>query len=348
MRLSIALPVVDLPHPLSPTSASVSPGVELEAHPLDRQRRRLAAAEPAPPNGQGDLEVANEQDRLARRRVQRRGGHARRPVRACDGAESRHRLQQLARVAASRGRSKMSTASPPRRAGPLEQRDAVGHLGDDAHVVGDEENGGAELRCKFAHQLEDLRLDGDVEGGRRLVGDQHLRAAARARSRSSRAGACRRKVRADIAPGAAPARRYARRPARAGVRLRAFAARRVMRADRLGQLRARPSGPGLSEVIGSWKIMAISPPRTRRISRSLKRREVAAREPDRSRRCSAPRLGQEAHDRQRRHRLAGAGLAGDAQRLAAARIEEDVVDDRAPALRRARRRWKGRGSRGPV
>ena len=40
------------------------------------------------------------------------------------------------------------------------------------------------LALQVAHQLEDLRLDGDVERRGRLVGDQQLRARSRAPSRS--------------------------------------------------------------------------------------------------------------------------------------------------------------------
>ena len=54
--------------------------------------------------------------------------------------------------------------------------DPVGVLRDDAQVVRDEQDGRAGF-LQLAHQLEDLRLDGHVEGGRRLVGDQHLRVA---------------------------------------------------------------------------------------------------------------------------------------------------------------------------
>ena len=52
--------------------------------------------------------------------------------------------------------------------------DAVGHLRHHAHVVGDEDDGGAGLLLQVAHQLQDLRLDGAVERGGRLVGDQDL------------------------------------------------------------------------------------------------------------------------------------------------------------------------------
>ena len=69
--------------------------------------------------------------------------------------------------------------------------DLVDHLRDHAEVVGDQEDRHPELLAQVLHQLEDLRLHGDVERGGRLVGDQELGVAARAPSRSSRAGACR-------------------------------------------------------------------------------------------------------------------------------------------------------------
>ena len=54
---------------------------------------------------------------------------------------------------------------------------AVGDVGDDAEVVRDQDDRGAEPLADVAHQVEDPRLDRDVERRRRLVGDQHLRVA---------------------------------------------------------------------------------------------------------------------------------------------------------------------------
>jgi hypothetical protein len=48
-------------------------------------------------------------------------------------------------------------------------------FGDDAEVVGDEDDGGAHVRAQGAQQVKDLGLDGDVEGGGGLVGDEELR-----------------------------------------------------------------------------------------------------------------------------------------------------------------------------
>ena len=52
--------------------------------------------------------------------------------------------------------------------------DPVAHLGDHAEVVGDEDDRRPGLVAQVPHQVEDLRLDRDVEGGRRLVGDEQL------------------------------------------------------------------------------------------------------------------------------------------------------------------------------
>ena len=56
----------------------------------------------------------------------------------------------------------------------LHDVDALGHLADDAEVVGDEQHGHAHLALQLLQQLEDLRLDGHVERRRRLVGDQQV------------------------------------------------------------------------------------------------------------------------------------------------------------------------------
>src|SRR5580698_2318075 len=50
-------------------------------------------------------------------------------------------------------------------------------LRDDADVVGDEDNAHAEVAAELAEERENLVLDGDVEGGGRLVGEDQLRRA---------------------------------------------------------------------------------------------------------------------------------------------------------------------------
>ncbi len=60
-------------------------------------------------------------------------------------------------------------------AAEIHDDDVVRHFGDDAHVVGDEDDGEATLLLQPAQEVEDLRLSGDVERRRRLVGDQDAR-----------------------------------------------------------------------------------------------------------------------------------------------------------------------------
>ena len=94
---------------------------------------------------------------------------------------------------------------------------------------------------------------------------------------------------------------------------------------------------GLSEVAGSWKIIATRRPRTARIATSGSA----------SRSCSSsrteppamrPAARQQAHDRQRGHRLAAARFADQREALAAPQLEADAVDrvHRCRAGRRAR------------
>jgi len=54
----------------------------------------------------------------------------------------------------------------------VHDHDLLGHIGDDAEIVGDEQEGHAELLLQILDELEDLRLDRDVERGRGLVGDE--------------------------------------------------------------------------------------------------------------------------------------------------------------------------------
>ena len=53
--------------------------------------------------------------------------------------------------------------------------DAVGDLGDQSQVVADEDHGEAEPLAQLAQQVDDLLLDGHVQGGGGLVGDDQAR-----------------------------------------------------------------------------------------------------------------------------------------------------------------------------
>ena len=54
----------------------------------------------------------------------------------------------------------------------VHHRQAIGEPGDHAQIVGDDQDGHPELFPEPREQRQDLRLDGDVEGRRRLIGDQ--------------------------------------------------------------------------------------------------------------------------------------------------------------------------------
>ena len=53
--------------------------------------------------------------------------------------------------------------------------DPVGHVGDDSQIVRDEDDGHVAFLLETVDELENLGLDGDVKGGRRLVADEDLR-----------------------------------------------------------------------------------------------------------------------------------------------------------------------------
>ena len=103
---------------------------------------------------------------------------------------------------------------------------------------------------------------------------------------------------------------------------------------------------GLSEVMGSWKIMAISRPRMRRISSSESfssslppsKRDLARGDARGARR-------QQAHHRQRRDRFAGAGLADNGHHLARMDRIAQPLDGPDRAVARSRTGRAGRRSR---
>ena len=89
-------------------------------------------------------------------------------------AGRRQRGEQLARVRMLR-RAEESIARRDLDDLPgVHDRDAVRHAGDDAEIVGDQQDRHPALRLQRAQEVEHLRLDGDVERGRRLVGDEQL------------------------------------------------------------------------------------------------------------------------------------------------------------------------------
>ena len=133
--------------------------------------------------------------------------------------------------------------------------DLVGHVGDDAEVVGDDDDRGAELALEVLEQVEDLRLHGDVEGRGRLVGDEQARVVHQGhRDHHALAHAAGELVRVVVDP---PVRRSGCRPGRAS-RWPACARRPCSRpwwtrygldellADRVEGVQRSTAGPGRS------------------------------------------------------------------------------------------------------
>ena len=86
---------------------------------------------------------------------------------------------------------------------------------------------------------------------------------------------------------------------------------------------------GFSAVIGSWKIMAMRVPRRSRSRAGVACEHVLALEPHLARR-GGELARQQAHHRLGGDRLAGARLADDADDLAGADREGDVLDGMRP------------------
>ena len=207
-------------------------------------------------------------------------------------------------------------------AGP-QQGHAVGHLCHDAHVVGDEDDRGAELSPQFAHQLEDLGLHGHVERRRGLVRDQHLGLA--------------RQGHADHHALAHAARKL--------VRILAHAARRLGDMDGIEHRPGPRLGAGpLGGPVLADGLRHLGPDRHHRVQRrhglledhghvaapqgpdgaSGQAREFAPLQPDRTL-AHFQRGGQEPHDRESRQRLAGTGFAREAQGFPGRERQTDVL-----------------------
>ena len=84
------------------------------------------------------------------------------------------RPQEPAGVGMRRGVKDVAPGSPFYDAPAVHDEHPVGHARDHPQVVGDQDDRRAELPLKLLHQVQDLGLDGDVQGRRRFVGDQQV------------------------------------------------------------------------------------------------------------------------------------------------------------------------------
>ena len=231
--------------------------------------------------------------------------------------QPRHGVQQRPQIGVLRPLQQLGAGAALHHPAAIEHDDLVGDVGDHAEIVADEQDRHAELGLQVLHQLEDLRLDGDVERGGRLVGDQHRRPAdQRHGDHGALAQAAGELEREEAAP---PARVRGSRPGAAS-RRSCFAPLR--RSTRWCSISASPIWSpivcsGESELIGSWKMIEIrAAANVAALGAVLRERgevEAAALalrvvEPDRAAGDPGVRR-QDAQDRLRDHGLARAALA---------------------------------------
>ncbi len=83
--------------------------------------------------------------------------------------EARDRAEQAVRVGMARPRIDLIYSSRLDDLSAIHDKHAVAHAGNNAEVVGDEDNAGAHRLLDALHQLQDLGLDRHIQGSCRLV-----------------------------------------------------------------------------------------------------------------------------------------------------------------------------------
>ena len=206
----------------------------------------------------------------------------------------------------------------------LKHDHAIGDVGDNAEIMGDEHHRHVAAALQVADQLQDLRLRGDVERGGRFVRDQHRRlererhrdhrALALAAGQLVRIGAHR-----SFGIGQADLAQEIERL------LLTFPRRQqIVRLEHLGDLVADPhqrverrhrllEHHGDAAAAQSEPLVFIQSQQVPLIKKNLAS-------------LTADRIGQEAHQGVGAHRLAGAGFADHAEDLAGDEIERHAVD----------------------
>ena len=206
----------------------------------------------------------------------------------------------------------------------IHHRDLVADLGDHAEIVGDQNDRSPARGLQLAHQIEDLRLQGDVERGGRLVGDQQRGIAGqRHRDHDALAHAAGELVRIFVD---APLRRGD-----------VDAAQQFDRAlARLPPRSAAMAQDGLDDLVADREARIERGHRLLEDHRQAVAAQVAQRlvgHIEQIEAVEADRAGdlggmfrQQAHDGERRHALAAAGFADQPERRAIGDAEIDAVD----------------------
>ena len=91
--------------------------------------------------------------------------------------EARHRVQQSLQVGVLRIAEDVVQVACFDDLAAIHDDHVVGDVGDHPEIVGDHQQRHPEFLLQVLHEAQDLGLDGDVERGRRLVGDQQRRPA---------------------------------------------------------------------------------------------------------------------------------------------------------------------------
>ena len=205
----------------------------------------------------------------------------------------------------------------------VHHRDAVGNARHHAEIVRDQHHGDAELALELRKQAQDLGLDGHVERGARLVGNQQLRSAHQGHGdHHALAQASGELVR--ILAQALGGRRDADLFQKVHrTRPRLVGAGAAVMEIRLHQLVA----DGVRRIESGHRLLEDHrhPAAAQRIDAPAARSSEILAEEVQAPGTASRRLRQQAHDRQRSHRLAAAGFTDDAQRLAAPRLEAEVA-----------------------
>ena len=326
--------------------------------------RHVHAGRAAPRPGRPQLEVdgrarldrvrAARVERAARGQLARIGRVARQAGRRHpEGgvADDREGGRQRARVR-MRGRREDLVArplldDPPR----VHDRDPPAHRGERREVVGDEDDGQPEALLEVLEQPQHLRLDHDVERGRRLVGDQQPRLA---REREADEHALALAAGELVRVVARAARRQPDELEQLADARRHLAAARAGRVqpDRLADL-APDALDGVERVQRALEDDRELGPAHGAQAPGPHRQHVLAVEQDRAGDLRAAR--QQPQQRAGQRRLAAARLAGQAERLADAEVEVDAahggdgararaVGDVQVADREQRRRARGRAT----
>ena len=149
---------VDLPEPLSPISATVSPALDLEVHAVDRGER-VAAALPA------------QREALDQPGAWSTGALMAAPPRSGWTTSSSAVYGSAGAVIDLLGGADLAHLAG------AHHHDVVAGLGDDPEVVGDQAGRHGPLTGELDDQVEDVGLDRHVEPGGRLVEDEQGRPA---------------------------------------------------------------------------------------------------------------------------------------------------------------------------